>query len=210
MVVSPIRVAILGSTGSVGRQTLDVIRQHSGRLRVVGLAGGNNTTKPPVGPLPRQANGRPDLTGLWLRRGGTGNISQGLPKGETMPLLPATLQRMQALQAELCRLFQLEPEVLAHEPFAMARRGIGYHHAGMLPVHKELVERMFTSGLLKLLFTTETFALEALAQHTSQEGAAAGQPIRTTRPGAGSSSPGPVGPLACRIVPSARRTNTRM
>jgi superfamily II RNA helicase len=42
---------------------------------------------------------------------------------------------------------------------AMARRGIAYHHAGMLPVHKELVERMFTSGLLKLLFTTETFAL---------------------------------------------------
>jgi superfamily II RNA helicase len=41
----------------------------------------------------------------------------------------------------------------------MARRGIAYHHAGMLPVEKELVERMFTSGLLKLLFTTETFAL---------------------------------------------------
>jgi hypothetical protein len=62
-------------------------------------AGGNITTKPPVGPLPRHANGRPDLTGLWLRRGGTGNISQGLPKGETMPLLPETLKRMQALQA---------------------------------------------------------------------------------------------------------------
>src|SRR5262249_25955992 len=32
-------------------------------------------------------------------------------------------------------------------------------HAGMLPIHKEVVERLFTSGLLKLLFTTETFAL---------------------------------------------------
>ena len=29
----------------------------------------------------------------------------------------------------------------------------------MLPIHKEVVERLFTSGLLKLLFTTETFAL---------------------------------------------------
>lgn len=37
--------------------------------------------------------------------------------------------------------------------------GVGYHHAGMLPIHKEVVERLFTSGLLKLLFTTETFAL---------------------------------------------------
>jgi hypothetical protein len=62
-------------------------------------AGGNITTVPPEGPVPRQANGRPDLTGLWLRRGGTGNISQGLPKGETMPLLPETLKRMQALMA---------------------------------------------------------------------------------------------------------------
>ncbi len=29
----------------------------------------------------------------------------------------------------------------------------------MLPIHKEVVERLFTSSLLKLLFTTETFAL---------------------------------------------------
>ena len=41
----------------------------------------------------------------------------------------------------------------------MALRGVAYHHAGLLPVHKELVERMFTAGLIKLLFTTETFAL---------------------------------------------------
>ena len=29
----------------------------------------------------------------------------------------------------------------------------------MLPIHKEVVERLFTSGLLRMLFTTETFAL---------------------------------------------------
>ncbi len=38
-------------------------------------------------------------------------------------------------------------------------RGVACHHAGMLPLHKEMVERLFTRGLLKLLFTTETFAL---------------------------------------------------
>lgn len=69
------------------------------------------------------------------------------------------LQRMRVLQADLVRLFQLEPEILSGEIFGLARSGIGYHHAGMLPIHKELVERMFTSGLLKLLFTTETIAL---------------------------------------------------
>lgn len=44
MPASPTRVAILGSTGSIGRQTLDVIRQHPQRFRVIALAGGNNTT----------------------------------------------------------------------------------------------------------------------------------------------------------------------
>ena len=38
-------------------------------------------------------------------------------------------------------------------------RGVAFHHAGMLPTLKEMVERLFTSGLLKLIFTTETFAL---------------------------------------------------
>jgi superfamily II RNA helicase len=67
--------------------------------------------------------------------------------------------RMREMQEELLRLFQLGPEFLHSELLSMARRGLSYHHAGMLPIHKELVERMFTSGLLKLLFTTETFAL---------------------------------------------------
>lgn len=42
---------------------------------------------------------------------------------------------------------------------AMVLRGVAAHHAGMLPLHKEMVERLFTAGLLKLLYTTETFAL---------------------------------------------------
>lgn len=37
--------------------------------------------------------------------------------------------------------------------------GVCYHHAGLLPMLKELVERCFSSGLVKLLFATETFAL---------------------------------------------------
>ena len=68
-------------------------------------------------------------------------------------------RRFEALQAELIELFQLGPEALEREVMQMARQGIGYHHAGMLPIEKELVERMFTSGLLRMLFTTETFAL---------------------------------------------------
>jgi len=68
-------------------------------------------------------------------------------------------ERMLALQHELIALFQLDEAELKGEVLQLATHGIGYHHAGMLPVHKELVERMFTSGLLRMLFTTETFAL---------------------------------------------------
>ena len=42
---------------------------------------------------------------------------------------------------------------------SMTCRGVAAHHAGMMPLHKEMVERLFTRGLLKLLFTTETFAM---------------------------------------------------
>lgn len=37
-----IRVVVLGSTGSIGRQTLDVASQHPDRIEIVGLAAGQN------------------------------------------------------------------------------------------------------------------------------------------------------------------------
>src|SRR4030043_305286 len=39
-----IRLAILGSTGSIGRQTLEVVRHLRGRFRIIGLAAGRNVT----------------------------------------------------------------------------------------------------------------------------------------------------------------------
>ena len=55
--------------------------------------------------------------------------------------------------------FEIEPDAELEELRSLVRRGIAYHHAGMLPLHKELVERLFTSSLLRLLFATETFSL---------------------------------------------------
>ncbi len=39
------------------------------------------------------------------------------------------------------------------------RRGIAAHHAGLLPVFKEVVEELFTEGLIRAVFATETLAL---------------------------------------------------
>ncbi len=38
-------------------------------------------------------------------------------------------------------------------------RGVSAHHAGMLPVFKECVEELFSRGLVKMVFATETLAL---------------------------------------------------
>jgi len=41
----------------------------------------------------------------------------------------------------------------------LARQGIGFHHAGLLPVLKQLVEVLFSRGLMKVVFATDTLAL---------------------------------------------------
>jgi ATP-dependent RNA helicase HelY len=50
--------------------------------------------------------------------------------------------------------------VLGYHDWVLAlRRGIAAHHAGMLPAFKEVVEELFTAGLVKAVFATETLAL---------------------------------------------------
>jgi ATP-dependent RNA helicase HelY len=50
--------------------------------------------------------------------------------------------------------------VLGYGEFLDAlERGVAAHHAGMLPVFKEIVETLFAQGLVKVVFATETLAL---------------------------------------------------
>ena len=50
--------------------------------------------------------------------------------------------------------------VLGYHDFLDAlTRGVAAHHAGMLPAFKEVVEDLFTRGLVKAVFATETLAL---------------------------------------------------
>lgn len=62
--------------------------------------------------------------------------------------------------------FHLHPyrSILEHLPQAHAlldlvKRGIAFHHSGLLPILREMVEILFGKGLLKVLFATETFAV---------------------------------------------------
>lgn len=49
------------------------------------------------------------------------------------------------------------PQIAA--TLALAERGIGVHHGGLMPIMKEFVEIVFQAGLIKILFATETFAM---------------------------------------------------
>jgi superfamily II RNA helicase len=86
---------------------------------------------------------------------------QGRAQHASPPARPRRTRAHQDLFDEICARFELDPERIraCAASSARAEQGVGFHHAGMLPIHKEVVERLFTSGLLKLLFTTETFAL---------------------------------------------------
>ncbi len=52
---------------------------------------------------------------------------------------------------------QLIPQVQNMLP--LLKKGIGIHHGGLLPIVKEVIELLFQEGLLKVLFTTETFSM---------------------------------------------------
>ena len=80
-----------------------------------------------------------------------GSQLQLLNKGQTAQILKQF--------DELCLQFDIAEEKKVTEFRKLVSRGIAYHHAGMLPTLKEVVERLFTSGLIQLLFTTETFAV---------------------------------------------------
>ena len=46
-----------------------------------------------------------------------------------------------------------------HQLLPLLQRGIAFHHSGLLPLLKEIVEILFARGFIKVLFCTETFAV---------------------------------------------------
>ncbi|KAI8852185.1 NUC185 domain-containing protein [Chytridium lagenaria] len=71
-------------------------------------------------------------------------------KSEIHVFIERSLSRLKGTDRELPQVLRIR-ELLG--------RGIAVHHGGQLPIIKEMVEILFTRGLVKVLFATETFAM---------------------------------------------------
>jgi ATP-dependent RNA helicase HelY len=102
----------------------------------------------------------PAITFIFSRAGCEAAVEQCLRSGlrlTTAEERDAIRQRVEARTADLPR---EDLRVLGYWEWLEAlQRGLAAHHAGLLPTFKEVVEELFSEGLVKAVFATETLAL---------------------------------------------------
>lgn len=72
---------------------------------------------------------------------------------------PDLKEKLLAQFDRLCRRYEISHERSAAGMRDLVAQGVAYHHAGLLPTLKEVVEQLFSSRLIQVIVTTETFAL---------------------------------------------------
>lgn len=78
------------------------------------------------------------------------DLTTSIEKSEIHSFLQKSLSRLRGSDRQL-------PQILLMRD--LLKRGIGVHHSGILPILKEVIEMLFSRGLVKVLFATETFAM---------------------------------------------------
>ena len=100
----------------------------------------------------------PAIYFLFSRR----SVEQAAMSCEKLNLLPSPVAREVRAIART-RLASLPAEDTSLESverlLALLPKGIGFHHAGMMPPMKTLVEELMANGKLKVVFATDTLAL---------------------------------------------------
>jgi len=78
------------------------------------------------------------------------DLTSGSEKSEIRVFCDKAFSRLKGSDRQL-------PQVVRVQD--LLRRGIGVRHVGLLPIVKEVVEMLFCRGVIKVLFSTETFAM---------------------------------------------------
>jgi superfamily II RNA helicase len=55
------------------------------------------------------------------------------------------------------KIYEILPQY--QDVYKQLLRGVVYHHSGLIPILKEIIEILYSKGLVKVLFATETFAI---------------------------------------------------
>ncbi|KAM3596251.1 uncharacterized protein V6R79_011106 [Siganus canaliculatus] len=78
------------------------------------------------------------------------DLTSSVEKAEIHSFFQKSLTRLRGGDRQL-------PQILLMRD--LLKRGIAVHHSGILPILKEVTEMLFSRGLVKVLFATETFAM---------------------------------------------------
>src|SRR3954447_2560374 len=102
----------------------------------------------------------PAIVFIFSRAGCNAAVLQCLRSGLRLVEPDQRSRIRKVVQERTAQLPQEDLRVLGFGEFAEAlERGVATHHAGMLPVFKEIVEELFSAGLVQVVFATETLAL---------------------------------------------------
>ncbi len=150
-------------------RTTAALRGLGGEMRFGGArsggARGRARRRPPAEPLPieivahlQQADLLPAIYFFFSRRECENGADQVATRGLAAPVQVAQIR--ERIDAHLADLEPADRQIAQVTALTRALlRGVGFHHAGLLPVLKALVEELFQAGLLGVVFATDTLAL---------------------------------------------------
>lgn len=102
----------------------------------------------------------PAIYFLFSRAACDDSVSRWREKGERLTSGEEAAQISAYLDEKVAAIDPVDLEVLDYKHLRSALlSGVAAHHAGVLPLFKEAVEELFTSGLIKVVFATETLSL---------------------------------------------------
>ncbi len=102
----------------------------------------------------------PGITFIFSRAGCDAAVSQCLAAGIRLTTAQERAEIESVMDTRTGDIPHDDLVALDYDTWAEGlRRGVAAHHAGLLPIFKEVVEELFQRGLLKMVFATETLAL---------------------------------------------------
>ena len=138
--------------------------RHRGGGRGGSRGGGSGLNRPPPRPdviatLDREGL-LPAITFIFSRAGCDAAVKQCLRSSLRLTTESDRVRIAEVIDRRCGELADADLEVLDYYEWREGLlRGLAAHHAGMLPVFRHTVEELFSAGLIKAVFATETLAL---------------------------------------------------